>query len=49
MSLSEIVRNRFKKNIRINKLHTQDEVEKYIISPPEMVNKELNFDGTIDQ
>jgi DNA-binding protein len=40
MSLSEIVRNRFKKNIQINLLSTQEQVEKYIIADPTTANLE---------
>lgn len=40
MSLSEIVRNRFKKNIQVNFLSTQEQVEKYIIADPMTANLE---------
>ena len=48
MSLSEIVQNRFKKNIRVNKVSTQEQVEKYIIADPTTANLEQHFDGTLD-
>ena len=47
MSLSEIVQRRFRKNIKVNKISTQEQIEKYIIAKPEMVNKAYDFDGTI--
>lgn len=49
MSLSEIVQKRFRKNMKINKLNTPEQIEKFIISKPALVNNELNFDGTLQQ
>ena len=38
MSLSEIIKKRFKENIQIKKLTTADEINQYIIKAPETAN-----------
>lgn len=35
--------------MKINKLNTPEQIEKFIISKPALVNNELNFDGTLQQ
>lgn len=45
MSLSEIIKQRFKKKMAVNEVKTPQEVAEVIIKDPEEANLEENVDG----
>ena len=48
MSISEIIQQRFKKNVSITEVKTPQEVAQVIIKGPEEANLEQNVEGAED-
>ena len=49
MSISEIIKRRFKPNIKLNKFKEAKDVAKFIIEDPDAANKDQDFDGSGEQ
>ena len=49
MSVSEIIKKRFGKNIIVNKVKDPKDVAKFIIKEPDMANSQQDFDGSIGE
>lgn len=46
MSLSEIIKTKYKSKIKTNKLNNKQQVANYIITDPEVANKGENYEGS---
>jgi hypothetical protein len=49
MSISEIVKRRFKPLVKVNRFKEAKDVAKFIIKDPEMANHSQDFDGSGDE